>query len=175
MATSRFKLEVSITRLASLPEQTVGTTEPAMQLDSTQADRSPFSLLITDDDDSFREALRGIFETEGFRTLLAHSGEEALDILHDEPVHVALLDQHLPRLTGLETLRIIRQQMNVILPVILLTADRTQQLLHDALSAQAFCVMPKPVSRNVVVYTVQRALARSYPGRDVTERVERQP
>ena len=126
-----------------------------------QQGRNPFSLLITDDDDSFRESLRGIFESEGFRTLQAHSGEEALDILHDQPVHLALLDQHMPRLTGLETLRIIRQ-MNAILPVILLTADRTQQLMQDALSAQAFCVMSKPVSRNVVVYTVQRALARSY-------------
>ncbi len=126
-----------------------------------QQSRNPFSLLITDDDDSFRESLRGIFESEGFRTLQAHSGEEALDILHDQPVHLALLDQHMPRLTGLETLRIIRQ-MNAILPVILLTADRTQQLMQDALSAHAFCVMSKPVSRNVVVYTVQRALARSY-------------
>src|SRR5439155_9950740 len=96
-----------------------------------------------------------------FRTFLAHSGEEALDILHDQQVHLALLDQHLPRLTGLETLRIIRR-VNAILPVILLTGESTQQLLRDALSAQAFCVMSKPVSRNVVVYTVQKALARSY-------------
>ena len=164
MAKRRFKLEVSVRRrrVPTAAKDSVSVQRPVLEADSLPLSQSPFSLLITDDDDSFREILRGIFESEGFRTLLAHSGEEALDILHDEPVHVALLDQHLPRLTGLETLRIIRQ-VNALLPVILLTADRTQQLLHDALSAQAFCVMSKPVSRNVVVYTVQRALARSYP------------
>jgi len=123
--------------------------------------RFDYSLLITDDDAAFRETLRNIFEPEGFQTLLAHSGEEALDILRSHPVHLALLDQHMPRLTGLETLRIIRQR-NAILPVILMTADSTQQLMRDALSAHAFCVMSKSVTRNVVVYTVQQALFRSY-------------
>jgi CheY-like chemotaxis protein len=126
-----------------------------------QPARPPYRLLITDDDRQFRESLRGIFETEGFQTYLAHSGEEALDIVQEQRIHLALLDQHLPRLTGLETLRLIRQ-VNAMLPVILLTGDNTQQLMRDALSAHAFCVMSKPVSRNVVVYTVQRALARSY-------------
>jgi CheY-like chemotaxis protein len=123
--------------------------------------RSSYSLLITDDDEAFRETLRSIFEPEGFHTLLAHSGEEALDILRDQRVHLAMLDQNLPCLTGLETLRIIRQ-VNAILPVILMTAQNTQHLLREALSAQAFCVMPKPVTRSVVVYTVHQALSRSY-------------
>src|SRR5262245_23818551 len=39
----------------------------------------PYSILITDDDRGCREALRDIFEPEGFRTLLAESGEEAVD------------------------------------------------------------------------------------------------
>ena len=63
------------------------------------------SLLITDDDPGFRETLRVVFEPKGFRTLLASDGEEALKIVHSETVHVVLLDMHMPRLTGLETLR----------------------------------------------------------------------
>jgi DNA-binding NtrC family response regulator len=117
----------------------------------------PYSLLITDDDQGFRESLRGIFEHEGFHTFLAGSGEEAIDIIRDHRVHLALLDQHMPRLTGLETLRIIRQ-INSILPVILLTGDYTHQLMREALSIQAYSVIPKPVNRNMVVYTVRRAL-----------------
>jgi len=138
-----------------------GGSVPAASLSTSDSSRLDYSLLITDDDDAFRETLRNIFEPEGFHTLLAHSGEEALEILSSQPVHLALLDQHLPRLTGLETLRIIRQ-VNAILPVILMTADRTQQLMREALSAHAFCVMSKPVTRSVVVYTVQQALSRSY-------------
>ncbi len=137
------------------------STRPKPSLSAALRSRSSYSLLITDDDVSFRETLRDIFEPEGFRTLLAHSGEEALDILRQDQIHLALLDQHLPRMTGLETLRIIRQA-NTLLPVILMTAESTQQLLRDALLAHAFCVMSKPVTRSVVVYTVHQALSRSY-------------
>jgi CheY-like chemotaxis protein len=123
----------------------------------------PYSILITDDDLGCREALRAIVEPEGFRTLLASSGEEALDIIHDEAVHLALLDMHMPRLTGLETLLLVRQ-VNALLPCILVTADANEGLLRQAFRAQAYSVIPKPVSKNVVLYTVVRALLRAYGG-----------
>jgi DNA-binding NtrC family response regulator len=120
-----------------------------------------FSILITDDDRGCREALREIVESEGFRTLLASSGEEALEIIHHDRIHLALLDMHLPRLTGLETL-VLMHQVNAILPCILVTADATQGLMQQAFRARAYSVIPKPVSKNVVLYTVVRALIRVY-------------
>lgn len=117
----------------------------------------PFSILITDDDSSTRESLREIFEPAGYRTLLAESGEEAVDIVQGEVVHLALMDMHLPRLSGLETMRLIRQ-IKGVLPMILISADQDDHLLRKALSAHAFCVLAKPVSRNVVIYVVSRAL-----------------
>jgi two-component system chemotaxis response regulator CheY len=125
----------------------------------------PYSILITDDDDGCREMLRSIMEPEGYRTLLAASGEEALDIARDEPVHLALLDMHMPRLTGLETLQILRQ-IHAMMPCILVTADASEQLMRQAQQARAYSVIPKPVNKNVVLYTVVRALIRVYgPGR----------
>jgi CheY-like chemotaxis protein len=121
----------------------------------------PYSILITDDDQGCREALREIFEPEGYSTYLASSGEEALDIVQDQPVHVVLLDLHMPRMTGLETLILVRQ-VNALLPCILVTADATEQVLRQAFLAQAYSVIPKPVNKNVVLYTVVRALVRSY-------------
>ena len=121
----------------------------------------PYSVLITDDDSGCREALRDIMEPEGFRTLLASSGEEALDIVREESVHVALFDMNMPKLSGLETLELVRQ-INAMLPVILVTADRTEALMRQALRAQAYSVIAKPVSKHIVLYTVVRALARAY-------------
>ena len=121
----------------------------------------PYSILVTDDDRGCREALRDIFEPEGFRTLLASSGEEAIDIVHDEPVHLALFDMQMPRLTGLETLELVRQ-FNALLPAILVTADANEGLMRQAFRARVFSVIPKPVSKNVVLYTVVRALVRVY-------------
>jgi CheY-like chemotaxis protein len=121
----------------------------------------PYSVLITDDDRGCREALRDIIEPEGFRTLLASSGEEALEIVREELVHLALLDMHMPRLTGLETLELVRQ-VNHVLPCILVTGDTDEGLIRQAFRAHAYSVIPKPVSKNIVIYTVVRAIVRVY-------------
>ncbi len=121
----------------------------------------PYSILITDDDRGCREALRDIFEPEGFRTFLASSGEEAIDIVQDKPVHIALFDMQMPRLNGLEALELVRQ-INGLLPAILVTADASEDLMRQAFRARVFSVIPKPVSKNVVLYTVVRALVRAY-------------
>jgi CheY-like chemotaxis protein len=119
------------------------------------------SILITDDDPIARETLRDIFEPVGYRTLLAESGEEALDIVKDEDVHLALMDMNLPKLSGLETICLVRQ-IKGVLPMILITAEQDDNLLRKALSAHAFCVLAKPVSKNVVIYVVTKALEKFY-------------
>jgi CheY-like chemotaxis protein len=122
---------------------------------------SRYSILIADDDRGCRDALRSIVEPEGYRTVLAASGEEALDIVHEQQVDLALLDMHMPRMTGLETLELVRQY-NAYLPCILVTADANDLLIRQAFRAHAYSVIPKPVSKNVVLYTVVRALVRVY-------------
>ncbi len=121
----------------------------------------PYSILVTDDDPASRETFREIFEPAGYRTLLAESGEEAIDLVRDNDVHLALLDMHLPRLSGLETMAIVRE-IKGVLPMILISADHDDQLLRKALSARAFCVLAKPVSRSQVIYVVSRALMKFY-------------
>src|SRR5262245_29513090 len=125
--------------------------------------RDNYNILITDDDTGCREALREIVEPQGFHTLLASSGEEAVDIVREAPVHLALLDMHLPRMTGLEALRLMHQ-INALLPCILVTGDASASLMQQAFRAHAYSVIHKPVSRAVVLYTVARALVRFYGG-----------
>jgi len=126
----------------------------------------PYSILITDDDSACREAMRDIFEPEGYATYLASSGEEALDIVRGVTVHLVLLDMHMPRMTGLETLQLVRQ-VQTGLPCILVTADASEHLMRQAFLARVYSVIPKPVSKHVVLYTVVRALGQVYgPPRD---------
>ena len=75
-------------------------------------------------------------EPQGYRTFLASCGEEALDIVQDEEVHLALLDVHMPTMTGLEVLRLLRQMRE--LPVILVTADATPSLIRQAPQARGY-------------------------------------
>jgi len=120
-----------------------------------------YSILIADDDGRCREALREIIEPEGFRTVEASTGEEALDIVRTGVVHLIMLDLHMPAMTGLEVLQLARQ-FDLRLPAILVTGDASQEVIRRAYQAQAFSVIPKPVSKNVVLYTVVRAFARFY-------------
>jgi len=122
---------------------------------------SPYSILITDDDAGCREALREVFEPQGYRTYLAQSGEEAIDIVKDHDVHLALMDMHLPRLSGLETIAIVRQ-IKGLLPTILISGDLDENLLRRALSEHAFCVLAKPVNKHIVIYVANKALKKYY-------------
>lgn len=121
------------------------------------------SLLITDDDRAFRETLQTVLEPLGVRTLLAADGQEALEILHDknQEVHLLLLDMHMPRLTGLETLQLVRQ-FKAFLPCILLSAELDDRLVEQARRAQAFSVLAKPVTRRQITTIVTQALQRTY-------------
>jgi CheY-like chemotaxis protein len=125
------------------------------------AEARNYAILIADDDSNSRDALREIIQPEGFQTLLASSGEEAIDIVREAPVHLVLLDMHMHTLTGLETLQLVRQ-INAQLPAILVTGDPTDRLVRQAIQAHFYSVIPKPVSKGLLLYTVLKALARFY-------------
>jgi CheY-like chemotaxis protein len=125
------------------------------------ADRRPFAILIADDDRGNREALRDVLTARGFATVLAADGEEAVQIVQVQMIHLVLTDLHMPRLTGLEALELVRQ-INALLPAILMTADATREVLRQALQAHVYSVIPKPVNPNIVLHTLTRALAQTY-------------
>jgi CheY-like chemotaxis protein len=123
---------------------------------STVANK-PLTVLIADDDDRCREALRDIVEPEGYRAHLVSSGEEALEIIQEEPIHLALFDLQMPRMTGLETVQLVHQ-IKAFLPCILITANATQEIIRQAFQVRVYSVIPKPVSRNILLYTMLRAI-----------------
>src|SRR5207237_4926643 len=95
------------------------------------------------------------------RIFSAGDGEEALKIVGQEDVHLVLLDMHMPRLTGLETMRRVKQ-FRSRLPCILLSARLDDALVQQARLAEAFSVLAKPVSRLEITNTVDHALRRIY-------------
>jgi CheY-like chemotaxis protein len=119
------------------------------------------SILITDDDPNFRETVSGVLQPRGYRTLLASNGEEAVDIVRAAEVHLVLLDNNMPKLTGLETLRLVKE-VRSLLPCILLSARLDEALRDAALRANAFSVLSKPVSCGDITSAVARALRETY-------------
>lgn len=127
----------------------------------TQPDK-PYSILIADDDRGNREALGDWLGEKGFRTILAADGSEAVEIVQVEMIHLVLIDMHMPRLTGLEAVNVLRQTLQRVLPTVLMTADATNDLMRQAFQAQVYSVIPKPVNVNIVLHTLVRALTKVY-------------
>ena len=136
--------------------------------DSTERQQR-FSVLIADDDRGTREALGEALEQQGFRTLLAADGGQAVELVQVDMVHLVLFDMQMPRLTGLEAFAVIRQTLDRILPAVLMTADATNDLIRRAFQAQVFSVIPKPVKLNLVLNTLTRALAKAYGPTSATQ------
>lgn len=129
----------------------------------------PYQLLIADDDESFRDVLRAIFEPY-FSLLEAVSGEDALGIVQTARVDLLVLDMHMDELTGLQTIRIVKE-FDAQLPCILVTADATEELRHEAEEADAWSVLAKPVRKNELLSTVSTAIGSVYGDQDLLRRV----
>ena len=122
--------------------------------------RTSFRLLIADDDRGVREAFRAIFEPY-FDLVEAGTGDEACDVIESVRVDIALLDMHMPRRTGLEALRRLKQ-IHVDAPGILVTAAATDEIRRDAIEARAYRVLDKPIRKFDLVSTVESALRSAY-------------
>ena len=117
------------------------------------------SILIADDDDSCRETLRDIVEPEGFRALLASSGEEALDIMHARSRSTLALARFADAADDRagDGFQVVHQ-INALLPCILVTANASQEIIRKAFQVRVYSVIPKPVSRFLLINTMLRAL-----------------
>lgn len=118
-------------------------------------------VVVADDQPACREDVRAILEPLGLQVTEASSGEEALDVLHQEPVHVLVCDMHMPTLNGLETVRLARRFLQS-LPCILMSGQLEPSLIRQALEASVYSVLAKPISRHELIYTFNRALTKTY-------------
>ena len=78
------------------------------------------TILLVDDDAALLEVTSIVLASEGYRVLTAEDGVEALRILGREGLDLVVLDIMLPRMSGFEVLKKMREHSDV--PVVLLTA-----------------------------------------------------
>jgi DNA-binding NtrC family response regulator len=115
------------------------------------------SLLLVDDDDAFRTALGGELERQGFAVALAASGEDAVARLAEREPEVVLLDLQLPGLSGLETLKRIRETHSTV-DVIVLTGHGSIDTAIESIRMGAFDYVSKPCPLDELEVRVQRAV-----------------
>jgi DNA-binding NtrC family response regulator len=101
-------------------------------------------VLIVDDEQSQRDMLAGFLAKKGFKVKTAGSGEEALAFFENESFEIALLDQKMPEMDGIELLRELRQ-IDPELQAILITAHGTIETAVAAMRAGAYHYITKPL------------------------------
>src|SRR6187401_2671722 len=117
------------------------------------------TVLLANEQESWHQTVRGLLEPQGVQTLSARSGREALHLIESKPIHVAVLDQQMPQLGGLQVIKLMRE-MKFAPPAILLANQLTNNLLHEALGMHVFTVLTKPVDFNVLLDSLARVLKR---------------
>jgi two-component system, NtrC family, response regulator len=115
------------------------------------------SLLLIDDDDSLRRVLEFGLAEAGHNVRTAASGEEGLQLLEKNSFDAVITDITMPGMSGMEVLRTIRGK-DADLPVILITAYGTIESAVEAMKEGAFDYVTKPVSRDELRLTIDKAL-----------------
>ncbi|MBE3577854.1 MAG: response regulator transcription factor [Limnochordales bacterium] len=120
-------------------------------------------VLVVDDEPSIVELVRFALAREGFASVAASDGQDALDKVEAEHPDLVLLDLMLPKVGGLDVCRILRQK-HPSLPIIILTArgDETDKVLGLELGADDY--ITKPFSPRELVARVRAVLRRTAPG-----------
>jgi two-component system sensor histidine kinase RpfC len=127
----------------------------------TQATRaSRLRILVAEDNQVNQRVIRGLLEHAGHETYLAHDGEEALAMLEsgDHAYSLAIIDMHMPLLSGPEVVQRWRFMEKGHLPIIMLTADARAEAKLACEEAGADTFLTKPVnSRELVDMITQLA------------------
>ena len=120
-------------------------------------DPAPPLVVVLDDDDGLRAALKFALELEGFRVEDFASGEDLAARGGLDGCSCLVIDELLPGITGLETLRRLRAQ-GVTAPAVLITSQ-PKPAVQRAAEAAGVTIVEKPLLGDALVRSIRAALA----------------
>ncbi len=115
-------------------------------------------VLIVDDEKEIRELIRDYLNVEGFKVQMANDGKEAIEKFESYNFDIVVLDIMLPKIDGMEILKIIRSKSNI--PVMMLSAKKSDvdKVLGLGLGADDY--ITKPFSPKELVARIKAQLRR---------------
>jgi DNA-binding NtrC family response regulator len=117
-----------------------------------------YNILIVDDEQSVVFLLKEeLSEIEKYEVTVAYDGAEAINILQSQPFDVVLLDVKMPRVSGIEVLKYIREQHPTTI-VLMLTNFADVKTAIETMKLGAYDFVSKPYEREELLATIDRAL-----------------
>ncbi|MBR1486517.1 MAG: response regulator transcription factor [Synergistaceae bacterium] len=113
-------------------------------------------ILIVEDEASIAEVVSAYAKRDGYETVIATDGLEALEIFERDDIDLIILDLMLPKLNGEEVCRRIREKSSV--PIIMLTAKSGESDVVEGLDSGANDYVSKPFSPRVLMARIRTQL-----------------
>ncbi len=126
--------------------------------------KTKLSILVGEDNQTNQKVIRKILEYAGHNVVIVSDGEEVLDALENSEFDLMILDMFMPKLGGLEALKIYRFSVPSTkeIPVIILTANATQNAIKECEDIGIDAFLTKPVESVKLLNTID-ALAINKP------------
>lgn len=115
-------------------------------------------ILIVDDDEKIRNLIAIYLENEGYKTIKASTGLEALAIIEDDKIDLIILDIMMPKINGIEACLKIREEKNM--PIIMVSAKSEELDKIYGLSSGADDYITKPFNPLELIARVKSQLRR---------------
>lgn len=116
-------------------------------------------ILLVDDEVAHLKTLERLFTKEGHEVLTAENGEDALDIIRAERVHLVITDLKMGEVDGMDLLKLVRT-LQPEAEVILMTAFGTVERAVRGMKAGAYDFVSKPIKRATILKAARQALER---------------
>jgi type IV pilus assembly protein PilB len=124
---------------------------------------APRKILVAEDNEFMLRLIQGILDGEGYVTITAQDGAEALKIALTEIPDLIVTDYLMPKLNGIELIRKLRSKMSTsFIPVIILTIKDEIDLEVEGINAGADDFIVKPINARKLIARVSRLLKKRF-------------
>jgi CheY-like chemotaxis protein len=113
-------------------------------------------LWIDDEIESLKPQLL-FLESKGYTLYSATNGYDGIELLKENKIDLVLLDESMPGMSGLETLKAIKELHN-LLPVVMVTKNEAENIMEEAIGSQITDYLIKPVNPNQVLLSLKKIL-----------------
>lgn len=125
------------------------------ELRKLEKQKNPYNLLIIEDDETLRLAMRRIFEAEGYKVLTAADGTQLSQVLDDSPIDLIILDIGLPWINGFEIAELMKSHDDLKdIPLIFVSGRNSEVDIKKGFEVGADDFIKKPFDVEKIKKTV---------------------
>lgn len=152
-----FCFPVRVLPVSALTENNRREKEDLKQNDRERVGEN-LSVLVAEDNALNAEILRHMLESEGYQVVSVSDGQQAVDALREQSFSAVLMDIQMPVMDGLTASRIIRQTLNLSVPIIAVTANAYREDKASCMDAGMTDFVTKPIERQQLISVLRRCM-----------------